>query len=76
MDNETIAYTLHQIADLMELQGANTFRTRAYRNAARVIVNMQDSAEDSITKGRISEKKGIGKSLYLKLQELFNQQGY
>jgi len=70
MDNESIAETLHQIADLMELQGANAFRTRAYRNGARVILTMQGPAKDKIINGEIGKIRGIGKSLLSKLQEL------
>ena len=35
--NATIAATFDEIADLLDIQGANTFRVRAYRNAARTI---------------------------------------
>ncbi|MEM7456839.1 MAG: helix-hairpin-helix domain-containing protein, partial [Planctomycetota bacterium] len=37
MENDKIAATLEQLADLMEFTGANAFRLRAYRNGARVI---------------------------------------
>ena len=35
--NADIARCFDEIADLLELEGANPFRIRAYRNAARVI---------------------------------------
>ena len=34
MTNHEIAAVFEQVADLLEFQGANTFRVRAYRNAA------------------------------------------
>ena len=37
MNNPEIAATLDQLADLLEFQGANAFRIRAYRNSSRVI---------------------------------------
>ena len=37
MKNKDIAATFEKIADLLELQGANPFRVRAYRNGARKI---------------------------------------
>ncbi|MEZ6106463.1 MAG: helix-hairpin-helix domain-containing protein [Pirellulaceae bacterium] len=35
--NDAIADEFETLADLLEFQGANSFRVRAYRNAARVI---------------------------------------
>jgi len=37
MNNVRIAEVIDLVADLLEFQGANTFRVRAYRNAARVV---------------------------------------
>ena len=37
MNNAHIAAAFDQIADILEFQGANSFRVRAYRNAARTI---------------------------------------
>ena len=37
MENIQIAKTFEEVADLLEIQGANPFRVRAYRNAARTI---------------------------------------
>ncbi|HET7831516.1 MAG TPA: helix-hairpin-helix domain-containing protein [Gallionella sp.] len=35
--NADIAAIFEEIADLLEIQGANPFRIRAYRNAARTV---------------------------------------
>ena len=37
MTNVGIANTFDEVADLLEFTGANPFRIRAYRNAARMI---------------------------------------
>ncbi|MEX1051446.1 MAG: helix-hairpin-helix domain-containing protein, partial [Gemmatimonadales bacterium] len=37
MENVEIAATFEEVADLLEITGANPFRVRAYRNAARTI---------------------------------------
>ena len=42
--NPDIAAMFEDIADLLELQGANPFRIRAYRNAARTVGRMSDEA--------------------------------
>lgn len=43
MTNADIADTFEHIADLLEYQGGNVFRVRAYRQAARTISGMVDS---------------------------------
>ena len=37
MNNVQIADSFDQVADLLEFQGANPFRIRAYRNGARTL---------------------------------------
>ena len=39
--NQRVADKLRQVADLLEQQGANPFRVRAYRNAATTVVQLQ-----------------------------------
>ena len=73
MQNADIARNFDEIADLLEIQGANSFRVRAYRNAAR---NLEDSAEsisDIATTGGVkalSDLPGIGKDLAQKIVTL------
>ena len=38
--NVEIAQTLNKLADLLEIEGANAFRVRAYRNAARLVESL------------------------------------
>ena len=37
MENPEIARVLEEIADILEIQSANPFRIRAYRNASRTV---------------------------------------
>ena len=39
--NQRVADKLREVADLLEQQGANPFRVRAYRNAADTVVQLQ-----------------------------------
>ena len=48
MTNVEIAAVFEHIADLLEFQGANPFRVRAYRNAARTIHDLPESAADIV----------------------------
>jgi len=69
--NRDIAEIFNQMADLLEIEGANQFRVRAYRNAARTIDNLPQSAADMVEEGRdLSELSGIGKDLAGKIAEI------
>ena len=46
MQNVDVARFFDELADLLEIQNANPFRVRAYRNAARVIENLTESVAD------------------------------
>ena len=71
MDNEKIAKVLSQLADLLEFQGANSFRLRAYRNGARKIKELPDSIASLIADGQnLTKLEGIGKSVAEKCHEL------
>ncbi len=39
--NATIAAIFEEIADLLDIQGANPFRIRAYRNASRAAAGLR-----------------------------------
>ena len=56
-----IAVTLDQLADLLEFQGANAFRIRAYRNSARVIRDYPESIAAVVAK---DPKSLTSKSLF------------
>jgi len=72
MNNVTIAGVFDQIGDLLEFQGANPFRVRAYRNAARTIRDLPEPAagilEDPDRK--LTEIDGIGDDLADKIATL------
>jgi DNA polymerase (family 10) len=71
MTNEVIAETLEQLADLLEFQGANPFRLRAYRNGAKKIRELPESIADLVAEDAdLTEYEGIGESVAEKCQEL------
>ena len=65
MRNLEIAAVFNQIADLLEILGANPFRVRAYRKAATNIEGLTQSIED-VDLRNIS---GIGEDLASKIEE-------
>ncbi|MFM8707825.1 MAG: helix-hairpin-helix domain-containing protein, partial [Planctomycetia bacterium] len=74
MTNADIAAAFEQVADLLEYQGDNVFRVRAYRNAARMIGGMVEPlasvrADSSRT---LTDLEGIGADLAGKIAGLLD----
>src|SRR5438876_543846 len=65
MQNPDIARLFDEVADLLEIQDANPFRVRAYRNAARTIRDFPESLADLVRAGTkdLTEIPGIGEDL-------------
>jgi DNA polymerase (family 10) len=65
MSNQEIAAVFEHVADLLEFQGANAFRVRAYRNAARTLEGLPESAADIVAdpERSLTDIEGIGKDL-------------
>lgn len=71
MHNAEIAHLFERFAVLLEIDGANAFRVRAYRNAARTIENLPESVEKMLAEGAdLSELPGIGKDLAHKIADM------
>jgi DNA polymerase (family 10) len=69
--NTDIAKIFSEVADILEIQGANPFRVRAYRNASRTVGDLSRSAAEMIGEGEdLSELPGIGKDLADKIREV------
>lgn len=69
--NADIAAAFDEIADVLEVQGSNPFRIRAYRNAARVVTGLPEEAAVLLARGTdLSELPGIGKDLAQKIADL------
>lgn len=69
--NNDIAAIFNKVADLLEIKGANQYRVRAYRNAARTVEGLSQRAADKIRTGEdLSHLSGIGKDLAGKIEEV------
>jgi DNA polymerase (family X) len=72
VDNKAIANILYETADLLEIDGQDSFRIRSYRNAAQAIENHSQQIKDLIAEPKqVLAIPGIGKGMLDKLQELF-----
>ncbi|MGH8020477.1 MAG: helix-hairpin-helix domain-containing protein, partial [Opitutaceae bacterium] len=70
MNRSDIASVLEEIAVLLELQGENPFKVRAYQNGARALDSLSEDLDKLIAEGRLAEMKGIGDALAKKIIEL------
>ncbi|MFZ3040276.1 MAG: DNA polymerase/3'-5' exonuclease PolX [Thiobacillus sp.] len=69
--NADIAALFEEIADRLEIQGANPFRIRAYRNAARTLGELPQSARALLERGEdLTRLPGIGDDLAEKIREI------
>lgn len=72
IENPEIARVFEEIADCLELQGGNEFRIRAYRNAARAILDLPRPASALLKESAKSllDIRGIGKDLAGKIRTI------
>ena len=70
MDNKAIANILYETADLLEIDGQDSFRIRSYRNAAQAIENSSQQIKELIGDPKqVLAIPGIGKGMLLNLQD-------
>lgn len=69
--NLAVAAAFDEIADRLEIQGANPFRIRAYRNAARTLQELPDDVATRVARGLpLAGLPGIGTDLAAKIAEI------
>ncbi|MCS4503109.1 DNA polymerase/3'-5' exonuclease PolX [wastewater metagenome] len=69
--NSEIATLFERYAELLEIQGANPFRVRAYRNAALTVRGLGTEVARMIADGTdLTELQGIGDDLAAKMHEI------
>jgi DNA polymerase (family 10) len=69
--NADIAAIFSEIADLLEIEQANPFRIRAYRNAARIVGELGREVRAMIERGEdLKALPGIGEDLAAKMTEI------
>jgi len=73
LDNQQIAGCLDEVAELLEAQGANLFRVRAYRSAAQTLRNLERQAHEILREEGVQGLTclpGIGESLGRSIERL------
>ncbi|MCG8468319.1 MAG: DNA polymerase/3'-5' exonuclease PolX [Gemmatimonadetes bacterium] len=76
MENVEIGQVFREVADLLEIQEANPFRVRAYRNAIRTIEAHAVPMRKLVEQGAdLTELPSIGKGMAENIEELVNTGG-
>jgi DNA polymerase (family X) len=70
VENAHIADRLEAFAVLLDLAGASTFSTRAYRRAAELVRATPAPVAELVRTGRVRELRGIGPGIERRLREL------
>jgi DNA polymerase (family X) len=70
MDRYTAALVLSEIGVLLELQGENRFRARAFRTAARALDGAGDALERLVQDGELERLPGLGPATAQVVREL------
>ena len=66
--NREIADLLSRLADLLEIDGADRFRVRAYRQAAQTVAGLSETLADKVAAGEdLTELPHIGESMAEKI---------
>jgi DNA polymerase (family X) len=74
MDNKAIAGLLYETADLLEIDGQDSFRIRSYRRAAEAIEALSEQVTDMISEPKkVLGVPGIGKGMLTNLQEMLRE---
>src|SRR3954468_10156632 len=74
MDKKAIAGILYETADLLEVDGQDSFRIRSYRNAAEAIEGLPQQISDLIEDPKkVLAIPGIGKGMLANLNQLLHE---
>jgi len=69
MGRKDLAQALEEIGELLELKGENPFKVKAYAQAARAVLRLEQDPAELAARGELINVKGIGKALSEKITE-------
>ncbi|MBV9849066.1 MAG: hypothetical protein JO250_05180 [Armatimonadetes bacterium] len=68
--NAEVAEVFEDIADILERQGENPFKVKAYRNAVRTLEDLNEPVADIAARGTLRKLPGFGEAIAGKTQEI------
>jgi DNA polymerase (family 10) len=69
LSNHEIAWRFDRIADILEIQGENPFKVRAYRRAAESIEDISEPLESVDARGALADIPGFGEAILGKTRD-------
>jgi DNA polymerase (family 10) len=72
MDNRNVADILGDVARMLELEGEDAFRIRAYRRASENVATLNGDINEYHREGRLREIPGVGKAIGELIAELLD----
>lgn len=74
--NRDIVAILNEVADLLDISDANSFRVRSYRSAARTVDDLDEQVADLVGRGEdLTTLPDVGGSIASKLEEIVETGG-
>jgi DNA polymerase (family 10) len=70
METGRIGQILDEMGTMLEINGENPFRCRAYHTAAQSLMNLPGELSEMIADGRLAEVPGIGETMHAKIVQL------
>jgi DNA polymerase (family X) len=70
MERKEAARVLSEIAEMLELSGANRFKVRAYENAAEALLAFPGDLAEAVRTGTLRQLPGIGDTIFSNLEAL------
>ncbi|MFH0930546.1 MAG: helix-hairpin-helix domain-containing protein, partial [Candidatus Zixiibacteriota bacterium] len=70
MTNQDIANIFYRIAEILEIQGENPFKIRAYIEAAQTVESYTRELSEIKDTEKLKELPGIGEKIALKIKEI------
>ena len=70
MERKEIAKVLEEVAGLLDLKGENSFKVRAYENAARAVLSFEGDITEAVASRQLLQVRGIGSSIFAGIEAL------
>lgn len=70
MRNDEVAAVLYDISRLLELEGEEAYRIRAYKKASQSVAALEGDIDEYYKEGRLRDIPGVGESIGSVLEEL------
>lgn len=72
-DNKAVAALFFEMADLLDIQGGERYRARAFRRAGHVLQNLDEPVGQALTFGQLTSRRGIGEGALFRIKQILRK---